>query len=299
LSLSNVSINGWGNKPKSFWGLLSYGKNLKLEQCRISNSTFGIEINSINNSIENCDIFSNSCGVYLNSKKGTISNSNINNCGNGIRMAGENNEVIDTYLSKNFQGIYIDSGGFNLINGSTISNSTMQGIYSISGFNNTIINCNFSNNGYEGIYLNRAGLLDPPRYYKIYNNEFHLNGLNENSTGQAYDRGGPGSVWDNGYPSGGNYWDDYSGNDIYSGENQDIIGSDGLGDIPYKIPGNKHSDRYPLMYPIRLINSIKTPFLHDIPSPDPDGNFTLLWTSVLNASNYTVYEEHEGITNLT
>ena len=49
---------------------------------------------------------------------------------------------------------------------------------------------------------------------------------------------------------GGNYWSDYTGNDYYRGINQDIPGSDGIGDTPYNIsgPGN-NTDRYPLMSP--------------------------------------------------
>ncbi len=60
-------------------------------------------------------------------------------------------------------------------------------------------------------------------------------------------------VWDNGYPSGGNYWSDYSGVDLFSGLNQDIPGSDGIGDTPYWIPpdGPLAKDNYPLMRPWR------------------------------------------------
>jgi hypothetical protein len=56
------------------------------------------------------------------------------------------------------------------------------------------------------------------------------------------------NVWDDGYPSGGNYWSDYTGVDIKKGENQDQPGSDGMGDTPYVINANNR-DRYPLMNP--------------------------------------------------
>jgi hypothetical protein len=56
------------------------------------------------------------------------------------------------------------------------------------------------------------------------------------------------NVWDDGYPSGGNYWSDYTGADVKSGPNQDLPGSDGIGDTPYIIDAN-NTDRYPLMNP--------------------------------------------------
>jgi len=55
-------------------------------------------------------------------------------------------------------------------------------------------------------------------------------------------------IWDNGYPSGGNYWSDYKDADLYSGPYQNETGSDGIGDTPYTIDAN-NVDRYPLMSP--------------------------------------------------
>jgi len=64
---------------------------------------------------------------------------------------------------------------------------------------------------------------------------------------------GPNS-WDDGYPSGGNYWSYYAGSDLYNGPNQDIPGSDGIGDLPYGI-GNEY-DHYPLMNPYTPIEAV-------------------------------------------
>ena len=61
--------------------------------------------------------------------------------------------------------------------------------------------------------------------------------------------------WDNGYPSGGNYWADYTGVDNCSGPNQDVCPDpDEIGDTPYPVrfyrTGQVYDwDRYPLMCP--------------------------------------------------
>ena len=54
------------------------------------------------------------------------------------------------------------------------------------------------------------------------------------------------NAWNDDYPTGGNYWSDYIGVDLYSGPNQDLPGSDGIGDTPYTIGV---FDQYPLMAP--------------------------------------------------
>jgi len=56
------------------------------------------------------------------------------------------------------------------------------------------------------------------------------------------------NAWDNGYPSGGNYWNGYSGMDDKSGQGQNQPGGDGIGDTPY-IVSNSDVDHYPLMKP--------------------------------------------------
>lgn len=53
------------------------------------------------------------------------------------------------------------------------------------------------------------------------------------------------NIWDDGYPSGGNYWSDYNGTDHYSGPYQNITGRDEIGDTPYIID-TKNIDNYPL-----------------------------------------------------
>ena len=79
----------------------------------------------------------------------------------------------------------------------------------------------------------------------VYHNNFIRNGRN------ARDDSGENS-WNLYYPSGGNFWQDYRGDDEFSGPEQDIPGSDGIGDTPYLIYGEDiltNDDTYPFMNP--------------------------------------------------
>src|SRR5438552_18857408 len=60
-------------------------------------------------------------------------------------------------------------------------------------------------------------------------------------------------LWDNGYPTGGNYWSSYTGVDNCRGSQQNVCtGPDGIGDTPYTFTTWQSvvaQDRYPLMQP--------------------------------------------------
>lgn len=77
---------------------------------------------------------------------------------------------------------------------------------------------------------------------------YHNNILN--NTFQAFDDNPSQNTWDNGYPSGGNFWSDFTGVDNCSGPQQNICpGPDGIGDTPYVFSSN--TDHYPLMRPFQ------------------------------------------------
>jgi parallel beta-helix repeat protein len=264
------------------WGLFLKGNFSSIEKCNFSNFYSGIQINSENN---------------------TISQSNFELNGNGILSKTDNNRFINNSFSQNYLGISLTDSMFNNINCNNFTNNTV-GVYIYESSNNLIYYCSFINNTKYGIEIFRSdySFQKPCEYNKILYNNFDSNGKIDPEGENAIDQWNK-NIWNNSYPLGGNFWNDYTGKDLFSGENQSIIGSDGFGDKPYNIPGKiygKAVDHFPLMYPVGIpFSFINTPFLYDIESPDPDGNFTLSWTSVLNATNYTVYEVHEGFTNTT
>lgn len=85
------------------------------------------------------------------------------------------------------------------------------------------------------------------------------------------------NVWDDDYPSGGNYWSDSAHVDLYSGRYQNESGSDGIGDSFYVINVNDQ-DRFPLMAPISLFDVGEwngEPYFVEIVSNSTVSNFQL------------------------
>ena len=156
-----------------------------------------------------------------------ISGNTIQHCGYGLVVYGyENVTIKDNLIDDCSWGIWPLSASYP----------------SISVFDNT-----FSNNGC-GVCVNggnHTGL-------RVYHNRFINN--NEHARGE-----GAILQWDNGYPSGGNYWSGYVSSDLYSGEYQNITGGDGIGDNPFIIPLPYNvKDRYPFMF-VSVCNVSQTP----------------------------------------
>ncbi len=138
----------------------------------------------------------------------------------------KNNRLTST--DKSFTGIRIHSSNENTFLYNTIENRS-AGIFIDYSYNNTICYNQIENNEF-GIFIEDAN-----------NNTLYHNNLigNEQNALNYYGN----NSWDNGYPSGGNYWDDYNGTDS---------NRDGIGDIPYEISDTIDYDRYPLMYPVEI-----------------------------------------------
>jgi len=189
----------------------------------------GIYLKSCNNSnISNNIITNNWQGMYLVS---SCNHNIISNCDFAINdfpiiiSDSNNNTFTDNNITRNLYAITLLDANCNIIVGNNISNNVFCGPILDDSNYNTIKMNNIMNNDF-GIKIHFS-----------YNNIIYHNNLIDNRE-NSYDEGN--NTWDDGYPSGGNYWDDYNGTDN---------DGDGIGDIPYPIPGGDNEDRYPLMEP--------------------------------------------------
>ncbi|UCE15369.1 MAG: right-handed parallel beta-helix repeat-containing protein [Candidatus Bathyarchaeota archaeon] len=151
-----------------------------------------------------------------------------------IYLINSNNITIkDLTLTKNYFGALFFNTTNSKIENITASNNYI-GIFLFYSSNNTITGNTASSNGFRGISL-----------YSSSNNVFFHNNLISNTVQASAHPTGDVNTWDDGYPSGGNYWSDYNGTDLFSGPYQNETGSDGIGDTAHVINAN-NTDNYPL-----------------------------------------------------
>jgi parallel beta-helix repeat protein len=237
----------------------------------------------------------NSYSIYLVDTINSVISDNVITAGNGIRIQenkinGSNVSVLRNYLTT---GMW--SGRNTTIASNTfIGKGIMLGSYvtvaynnftgcdvaiNMDGYNSTIRNNNFQNN--QIVFHIYGGGCN-----QVYRNNFTSN------TKQAEEQHSDPSrwpmdvyyasvnnIWYQPPPVGGNYWSDYTGNDL---------NNDGIGDTPYHIIEN-YTDQYPLIQPTNTIQPNSESLLPaergQILTPNPTEKPNLVSTSNLTVSN--------------
>ena len=198
----------------------------------------GIKLDQSNhNSIENNAFYHGSLNLYLSCNYNEISGNTIQNYGR-LELSGSFYNIIIENVLSSCWGSRFDHSEHNVIVGNIITNCETAIDFHACNYN-TIIENTISGNIDVGIILPDC-MCGGCNNNQIYHNNWINNKLH------AAD--GCSNSWHDDYPSGGNFWDDYSGVDNFSGPNQNIPGSDSIGDTPYYINGIVQ-DPYPLMFP--------------------------------------------------
>jgi parallel beta-helix repeat protein len=260
ISANNITNNNWLG---IYLHSSSYSNSISANN--LTNNYYGIELyySSYNNSIlANTITNNNYFGIHLiSSSYNTMSGNNVtNNKYYGIFLEYSSyNSVSANYMANNTYGIALSSSLSNIMSANTVKNNTYGiELYYYSDSNSVCAN-NITNN-YRGIWLHYYSTNNGVSANNITNNYYGIeldysannfirhNNFVDNAAQATVSPLESVNVWDDGYPSGGNYWSDYSGVDLYKGPSQNVPGSDGIGDTPYVIDAN-NTDRYPLMNP--------------------------------------------------
>jgi parallel beta-helix repeat protein len=236
---------------------------------------------SSNVTVRNMTIKNFTCGIYLgsspsprDSSNNTLSGNDVTgNNGYGILICGSSNNTLsgNDVTGNNGYGILICGSSNNTLSGNNVTENDGYGICLYFSWDNVLYGNNVTENDGYGICL----------YFSFNNVCYHNNCIN--NTQHAYSTpAGHDNSWDDGYPSGGNYWSDYADVDLYSGPYQSETGSDGIWDHPYAIEVYEQ-DRYPLVDPWTPVSA----YVQGIDVSQYQGDIT--WSEVYGAGYRFAY----------
>jgi parallel beta-helix repeat protein len=243
-SNNNVAGNNITANTRSGIGFYCSSNNSVTKNNITANTRSGVWLsNSSDNSMSGNRIVATSGnGIWLYySSNNSVSGNNITNNTDGIWLSdsSSNNSIIENNITANsYDGIGLGSSD-NSISGNNIT-INRGGIWFSSSSNTSIIGNNIIANKVYSISIDSESTGNMLFHNNFINNSVH----SENSM----------TIWDDGYPSGGNYWSDYSGTDFYNGPYQNETGSDGIGDTKYTIDVN-NVDKFPLMAPFNTFDA--------------------------------------------
>lgn len=220
--------------------LFLYNYNNTIYENNITKQSFnGIQITSSAkyNTVINNTFIRNYCGIILafsvkyNNISHNIFKGNLNG---GICLYFEaNNNIIfkNSFINEKKWGV-ITGGAEGQFIAKNIFINAAKAIYIGEGSNTKIVKNSFIENKI-GIEL----------YESHSNTIYHNNFIN--NTQQALANESHMNTWDNGHPSGGNYWSDFDEPSEGAWDND----SDGIVDSSYNISGDSNQDHYPLIKP--------------------------------------------------
>jgi hypothetical protein len=157
---------------------------------------------------------------------------------NGIIVAGVNNVVTGNLVSTTLIGVQFVSATNNTLSENAIEHCNREAVYLVGSTSTYIIRNSITDNlGYTLRFLNSDHNI-------IFGNNFTNNWNNSQILFESPST----QDWNASYPIGGNYWDSYSGTDVFQGTYQNQTGSDGMVDKPFMLDSN-NTDQYPLTKP--------------------------------------------------
>jgi parallel beta-helix repeat protein len=264
------TMHGYGNRT-AIYSLGTSGVTVK--SVRIESFGNGILLDSCSrcNISENSVTTMSAYGIALyGSSYVAVSRNNVTGTGeDGIFLdASSNNSMYNNDLKGSvWAGVRLWVSTHNIFYQNNMVNSHDGMFFDTSSYNIVSQN-NISANKYSAIYLQGYGR------YLYENNSFSSNYfIGNEGVGMVFEGSSGNTVWhnnfescppqidlcpdcgvqsrntfDDGYPSGGNFWSDYNDTDLKTGPYQNVTESDGIGDTPHVIDAN-NIDHYPFVKP--------------------------------------------------
>jgi parallel beta-helix repeat protein len=240
-------------------------ENVTVRDLNLTENGCGVFLwNTTQSKIENVSVSDNTYGINMrNSHNNTFSLNNIADNQYGMWLKNSNSSKIQhSNVTSNQWGIFMNNSALNSIFRNHISDNMADGIWLEHSHNNTVIENTIAENGVDYFPI------PEPMYFGIKlqnseNNTIYHNNFIDNG-GQAEAISSDDNKWDNGWPSGGNYWSDYAGIDT---------NSDGIDDDVYVIH-SPNVDAYPLT---GMFSILETP---------SDYAVEIVCNSTINSINY-------------